>query len=222
MKNKYTFEDWLNDKIDYRIPGKLEASDDLTTLSTKKLISQEDYNKIRKAQEETFDASFIMALETFKRIFSAKILKAGNSYLEGMRDYYKRIIDRNNIHNPTMFDGVMLGFKCLDGITGSQYREIKALWKCFKKNKIKHVTKYPTKYLELFTNYSIYEWLEEYANQEQSGRREIPNSVKTFKTNINIEELKYLYNNLKGECIANDTDFGLFKDVFSDVPVVSM
>lgn len=159
---KTTYEAWLND----RLPGKLEASNDLTTLCAEKLISQEDYNKIRKAQEGAFDASFTMALETFKRINSVKISK-DYSCLKGIRDHYKLFIDRNRIYNPTMFDGVMLGGKCLDGIKGSQYLEIKAFWKDFEKGKKKYVTIYLNDYHKLFTKYSIYQWLKE---QEQPKR----------------------------------------------------
>ena len=211
----YTFEDWLTGKFD---------ANDLTTLCAKKLISQEDYNKIREAQEKAFDASFILTFETFKRMFSAKVSSLSTdksiAYLEGMRDYYKRYIERKNIHSPTIFDSVRLGFKCFDGIEGYQYREMETAWKGFKNGKIKYVTNYLNNdYLELFTNYSIHKWLEEYATRKQQKNQKITDS---FKTNLNIENLEYLFHNLKGECIANDTDLGLFKDVFSSVPIDSL
>jgi len=198
---RYTYKDWLT--------GKLKAND-LTALYAEKLISQEDYNKIRKAQVEAFDASFTMAFEIFKRIFLAKIanlsMDKSIAYLEGMQDYYKRYIDRKSIHNPTMFDGVRLGVKCLDGITGLQYREIKALWKGFKNNKIKHVTNYPTKYLELFTNYGIHEWLEKQPvwnkpKGETESRKIFPEYLVHEKNKQLAEKIKQRFTTEKGKSI---------------------
>lgn len=206
---KYTFEDWLNDKIDYRIPGELEASNDLTTLCAEKLISKENYNKIRKAQENAFDASYFMTLETFKRMFSAKVSNLNTNksiaYFKGMQDYYKRYIDRSSIHKPTMFDGVMSGVKCLDGITGSQYREMETAWKGFKDGK--NVTNFLTDYQELFANYRIHEWLEEYANQKQLSRTrsDAEHSLPVFKKKY-IDDILKIFDGYFSE-----QHFGLLK-----------
>jgi hypothetical protein len=53
MKNKYTFEDWLNDKINYRFLGLnvMKVQNGLYTLyKGEGLMSKHDYEQIKKHQ----------------------------------------------------------------------------------------------------------------------------------------------------------------------------
>ncbi len=79
---------------------------------------------------------------------------------------------------------------------------------------------------------SIRNWIEEkrehlskedkHLTTENQLTEKISKPMTTFKTNLTPEELDRLYNSLKGNLIANNTDSKLFMDVFSGVPVESL
>ena len=55
---KYTYDDWLNNRIDYRIPGGqniIEADNGLHILLKENRLSKDDYKKITEAQEKAYD-----------------------------------------------------------------------------------------------------------------------------------------------------------------------
>ena len=123
---KYTFESWLNDEIDYRLPGGqniLETQNGLFTLCYGEgLISKEDYNKIRKAQEEAYDTTVNLSVESyikyFKEIYDESSYKC--EYLDNKISRIEKLIDEN----PIQKDNVLAEFKDFKYIKGSEYQKI--------------------------------------------------------------------------------------------------
>jgi hypothetical protein len=123
---KYTFEDWLNDKIDYKLPGGtdiIEASNGLFTLyKGENLMTKEDYEQIKKCQLEAYDSAVEQSVKSYTRHFEETYNQSPykNVYLNNEINLIEGIVNEK----PKILNGVLRGSKDWSCIKGSEYQKI--------------------------------------------------------------------------------------------------
>jgi len=122
---KYTLQDWLNDRIDYRLPGGqniLEALNGLYTLHYEKLLTRQDYDKIKSCQIKVYDTAVELTVKFYAWHFSKNYNKSPykTEYLNNKIRITQELIDKNLDEKSY----VLAGKKQYTTIKGSEYRKI--------------------------------------------------------------------------------------------------
>jgi len=204
----YTFEDWQNDKIDYRIPGGqniLEASNGLTILYFEKLISKKDYEQIKKHQLAAYNTAVELTVKSyiknFQETYNGSPYKTEylNNKIRRTQELIDKDLDQKN--------NVLAGLKNWSCIKGSQYHKIMKEKDLFDNGKFEFSGWALNDNMRITTLYKYLQWLIKFQKQQEPKTEQIKVIIENeFKT---MDDLGWEY------AFTFENDYIIFVDLLA-------
>jgi len=208
---KYTFEDWLNDRINYKLPGGqniLEASNGLATLYGEKLLTKQDYEKIKNAQLTAYDRAVELTVEYyiwhFSESYNSSPYKDKAEYLNNEIKITQERTDKNlNEKNH-----VLAGKKDYTTIKGSEYQKIMKDKNFNDNGKYSYSAYAYNDNMRITGCYQYLQWLKDFEKQDSKAtNKETENSLLHFsRNNANQRTFDNILQKCKDELTGTNFD----------------